>query len=115
MTNALVSESPVGELEAKELDVPPEPTDLRDEYRRLALESPGVWREVTAQGRWIAECLWPHWGPVLRQASVSRECLAAIASDYHLELWLWLMGERTWAHAASGLAGRVQRRVGTEP
>lgn len=114
MTNTLVDRVPVAGLNAKELSVPPEPTQLRDHYRRLALESPGVWREGAAQGRWISECLWSHWGAVLGQANVDRERLAAIASDYHLELWLWLMGERTWAHAASGLAGRVQRRVGTE-
>jgi hypothetical protein len=31
--------------------------------------------------------------------------------DYRRELWLWLAGERTWAHACSGLVGRVGRRL----
>lgn len=100
-----------GALDAKDLAVPPEPAQLRDQYRRLALESPVAWRQMATHGRWMAEVLWPHWTTVLTQAGVSRERLAAIASGYQLELWLWLMGERTWVHTASGLAGRVRRRA----
>lgn len=111
-TGAPVGRLPVpGVLGAKELVVPPEPVQPRDQYRRLALESPSAWRQMASQGTWMAEVLWPHWAMVLTRANVSRERLAAIASGYQLELWLWLMGERTWAYTASGLAGRVQRRA----
>lgn len=111
MTNALVDPAAVAGLDAKELGVAAEPVQLRAEYRRLALESPAGWRSMTADGSWVADALWPRWGPVLVDTNVSREKLAAVARGYQLELWLWLMGERTWAQAASGLAGRIQRRA----
>lgn len=38
--------------------------------------------------------------------------LAAICHGYERELWLWLVGERTWSHCVSGLLGRVARRSG---
>ncbi len=102
-------------LADKELVVPPEPTGERDRFHRVALESPSAWRQVAARGDWIADALWPHWGPVLTQADVSHRRLAEVAAGYQGELWLWLMGERTWAHTASGLAGRVQRRAVPQP
>ena len=37
--------------------------------------------------------------------------LQLIVAGYDRELWLWLLGERTWAQCADGLAGRVRRRL----
>ncbi len=102
-------------LATKELVVPPEPAEQRDRWRLIALDSPAAWRQMAADGRWIADALWPHWGLVLTQAGVSQGRLAEISAGYQLELWMWLMGERTWAHAGSGLAGRVQRRAVPQP
>jgi hypothetical protein len=38
-----------------------------------------------------------------------------IVTGYCRELWLWVMGERTWAQSAGGLLGRVQRRLPAPP
>jgi hypothetical protein len=42
---------------------------------------------------------------------MDRDRFGEIVAGYRRELWLWVMGERTWAQAAGGLLGRVQRRL----
>jgi len=42
---------------------------------------------------------------------MDRDRFQEIIIGYRRELWLWVMGERTWAQCASGLLGRVQRRL----
>ena len=34
-----------------------------------------------------------------------------LLGSYRRELWLWLMGERTWVQCCSGLIGRIERRL----
>ncbi len=34
----------------------------------------------------------------------------AVCRGYQRELWLWVVGERTWAQCVSGLSGRLERR-----
>lgn len=41
---------------------------------------------------------------------VSPPALSAVSHGYERELWLWLVGERTWAQCGSGLVGRLARR-----
>jgi hypothetical protein len=54
--------------------------------------------------------LWSRWSS-LPSSGIQREVFDRIVTDYRREIWLWLAGERTWAHACSGLVGRVNRRV----
>ncbi|HZD75052.1 MAG TPA: hypothetical protein VE776_14395 [Actinomycetota bacterium] len=95
-----------------ELALPEEPVALRAETRALVERSPAVGAALIDEGEWIAEPLWRCWGAALEQAGTSRAQLVRIAAGYRGELWLWVMGERTWAHCASGLGGRVLRRLG---
>ena len=44
-----------------------------------------------------------------RHPSVGVDIEAACRS-YDRELWLWLVGERTWEQCVSGLGGRLLRR-----
>ena len=95
-----------------ELLLPPEPEALRAETRALVGRSPAEGAALIDAGKWIAEPLWRSWGAELEAAGMPREQLVRIAGEYRLELWLWLMRERTWAQCASGLRGRVLRRIG---
>jgi len=98
-----------------DLAVPPEPLELRERTRALAARDPRRGRDRVAAGAWIAGPLWQAWGPELRRAGVDRAGLVGVARAYDRELWLWVMGERTWAQCAAGLAGRVRRRLPPRP
>jgi len=54
---------------------------------------------------------WTAWGRVLASAGADRSWLATVVGGYRRELWLWLVGERTWEQTCTGLAGRVTRRL----
>jgi hypothetical protein len=96
-----------------ELAVPPEPVRLRARTRALAEQAPAEALARVADGRWLAWPLWRLWGPELRRAGLARAAFGRIVAGYDRELWLWVMGERTWAQCAGGLAGRVRRRLPT--
>lgn len=93
-----------------DLALPPEPTALRARTRALAEQDPAGATALLGRGEWIADPLWRAWEPALERAGIGRERLVEIVVDYRRELWLWVMGERTWAQCAAGLAGRVGRR-----
>jgi hypothetical protein len=93
------------------LAVPPEPAGLRARTRALARRDPAAAAERLARGEWITRPLWRSWGPALERAGMGRALLRRIAADDRRELWLWVMGERTWAQCADGLLGRVRRRL----
>jgi hypothetical protein len=96
-----------------ELPLPAEPVGLRERTRALAERAPADGAALIGAGEWIADILWGDWGPLLEPAGMDRPTLATIAAGYHLELWLWVMGERPWSHCVSGLRGRVLRRLGS--
>lgn len=96
-------------VRAKDLAVPPEPVSERNRLRLVVQESPSAWAALA--GPWAVEALWCWWGGELSQSGMSLSGLAAVAGEYQSELRLWLMGERTWEHTASGLAGRLRRRA----
>jgi hypothetical protein len=96
---------------AVDLAVPPEPAGLRAWARALAESDPAAGRALVADGGWIAEPLWARWGSRLEAAGLDRAAFGRVVAGYSRELWLWVMGERTWAHCAGGLAGRVRRRL----
>ena len=93
-----------------ELPLPEEPVALRAETRALVQRSPAEGAALIDRGEWIIEPLWRSWGAALELAGMRRAELLQIAVGYRRELWLWVMGERTWAQCASGLRGRVGRR-----
>jgi hypothetical protein len=93
------------------LSVLEEPVELRRRTRALIEHDPVQGAALVDAGSWIADPLWAVWGPVLQPAGMDRDRLGEIVAGYRRELWLWVMGERTWAQAAGGLLGRVQRRL----
>jgi hypothetical protein len=70
--------------------------------------------EVIEKDDGLASWLWARWR-VLEGAGLDRGAFTAILSGYRREVWLWLMGERTWAQCCSGLIGRIDRRLAAPP
>jgi len=97
--------------QAHDLSVPEEPVALRRHTRALVEQDPEQGTAVVDAGSWIADPLWERWGPALEAAGMDRDRFGGIVTGYRRELWLWVMGERTWAQSAGGLLGRVQRRL----
>lgn len=82
-----------------------EPLDLRDGWwaaERAGTPPPDLVGAVTA-------VVWAAWCG--RLAGVDEAWLAAVTAGHRRELWLWLVGERTWEQALTSLAGRVGRRL----
>jgi hypothetical protein len=96
---------------AADLSLPEEPVALRQRTRALIEQDPGRGTAVVDAGSWIADPLWASWGPALELAGMDRARFDEIVAGYRRELWLWVMGERTWVQSAGGLLGRVQRRL----
>jgi hypothetical protein len=86
-----------------------EPVELRDRLRGLAASAPEKIRcrlvaevaQFAADGALLA-------GLEVRATELD---LNSVCKGYERELWLWLVGERTWTQCASGLEGRILRRV----
>jgi hypothetical protein len=95
----------------RDLSVPDEPSALRARIRALVEEDPGRGAALVDAGSWIADPLWASWGAALEPAGMDRQRFLEVVTGYRREMWLWVMGERTWAQSAGGLLGRVQRRL----
>jgi hypothetical protein len=95
----------------EDLSVPEEPAALRARVRALVEQDPGGGAALVDAGSFLADPLWAHWGPALEPAGMDRDRFLEVVTGYRRELWLWVMGERTWAQSAGGLLGRVQRRL----
>ena len=93
------------------LSLPEEPVELRRRTRALVEQDPDRGAAVVDAGAFLADPLWERWGAALEPAGMDRDRFAAVVADYRRELWLWVMGERTWAQSAGGLLGRVRRRL----
>jgi hypothetical protein len=94
-----------------DLPLPEEPVALRDRVRALVEREPERGAALIDGAAWIADPLWECWGPLLEAAGMSRARFLRVVAGYRRELWLWVMGERVWAHSAGGLLGRVRRRL----
>jgi hypothetical protein len=70
--------------------------------------------EVIEKEDGLAAWFWERWR-VLERAGMDRARFVSIVVGYRRELWLWIMGERTWTQCCSGLIGRVERRLPSEP
>lgn len=88
------------------LPVPPEP-------RRLRVSRGAGWQPGTPEknATSLTRSLWRSWQKELEQAGMDRRRFARTVMTYRSELWLWHVGERSWAHAVSGLIGRIERRL----
>lgn len=93
-----------------DLELPPEPSALRQEIRRDVLDGQD-WQQRFGDGLGVGELLWEGWGQPLEAAGVDRSTFESVVRAYRRELWFWVLGERTWAQAAAGLAGRLRRRA----
>jgi hypothetical protein len=93
------------------LSLPEEPVELRRRTRALVEEDPDRGAAVVDAGAFLADPLWERWGPALERAGMDRDRFAGVVAGHRRELWLWVMGERTWAQSAGGLLGRVRRRL----
>lgn len=91
------------------LHLPDEPTGRRDSWRRAVLDGVPL-REVAGGADGVATWLWARWS-VLAAAGVEADRFAELVVGYRRELWLWLIGDRTWVQCCAGLIGRVARRV----
>jgi hypothetical protein len=94
-----------------DLSLPEEPVALRQRTRALIEQDPERGAAVVDAGSWIADPLWERWGRALESAGLDRDRFDGIVAGYRRELWLWVMGERTWPQSVGGLLGRVQRRL----
>jgi hypothetical protein len=84
-----------------------EPVELRDRIRVLAAVAPAQARRVLVQE--VALLVGAvHSGFATPATGLDVEC---VCRGYERELWLWLVGERTWVQCASGLEGRLLRRL----
>lgn len=88
------------------LPVPPEPSELR--AARGAGWQVGSSEENASR---LARLLWQAWKQGLSANGVDRRRFGRLVMAYRSELWLWRVGERPWAHAVSGLIGRIERRL----
>jgi len=95
----------------KKLFLPPEPSSLKAETRALVERSPEEGMRLVDDAHFLADPLWEEWGTELIGAGMDYERFLQIARGYAGEIRLWVMGERPWEHCASGLAGRVLRRL----
>jgi hypothetical protein len=86
-----------------------EPVELRDRMRALAAADPG--RARSRLPREIAAITAERLEAEMTHAHGALFDLDDICIGYRRELWLWLCGERTWDQCASGLLGRLSRRV----
>jgi hypothetical protein len=93
------------------LAVPSEPAALRTLVRTALEESPTAILPLVVTGRWIADPLWEGWRDTLERRGMSRGQFDAVVAGYGQELRLWVVGERPWGQYASGIAGRVVRRL----
>jgi hypothetical protein len=94
------------------LELPDEPMDLKTGLRDALLDGQN-WRAGFSDDICIGLWIWSRWQPALEPENLSREEFVDVVVADQRELWLWLMGERTWIQFLAGLAGRVVRRLPT--
>ena len=94
--------------------VPPnEPAPLLASLRRLARERPETARQG-APGR-LAAALGEAWHVSLGRGGATVAELGRALGGAEREIWLWVMGNRTWAQLAEHLAGRAGRHLADGP
>jgi hypothetical protein len=102
--------SVVEPIEGLRLEHPDEPVEMRVALRDAILNG-SDWRDGFADDICVGVWLWERWRPALEPAGMDRERFVDVIVAYRREVWLWLVGERTWEQMIVGLAGRAGRRV----
>lgn len=93
-----------------ELPVPLEPVELRQQLRSELLG--GVeWEGRFGAELGVGDVLWSAWAEALTAAGLSRKRFGEGIRGYRRELWFWVLGDRMWDQAVTGLAGRLSRRL----
>lgn len=91
------------------LHMPDEPVRQAERWLQSVLDG-GSFDSVLTDQDGLTAWLWSRWRS-LSTAGLDEEALGRIVLDYRRELWLWLVGERTWTQCCSGLIGRITRRL----
>jgi hypothetical protein len=92
------------------LEIPTEPTEMREGLREILLAG-GDPREGFSNDICLAVWLWESWRSSLEPAGFDREAFVDVVVSYGREIWLWIIGERRWEPCIEGLLGRVERRL----
>ena len=90
-----------------QLHVPDEPIVMKAVWRDAVLDGADL-AEIVTGG--VAGWLWSRWR-ALESAGFTEAGFERLVGDYRREIWLWLVGDRTWEQCCSGLIGRIGRRV----
>jgi hypothetical protein len=91
------------------LHLPDEPVAHAARWQAAVLDGQAL-DDVLTEDDGVIPWLWTRWRSVA-SAGVSEGDFEQFVLAYRREIWLWLMGERTWAQCCSGLIGRITRRV----
>lgn len=92
------------------LHVPDEPSRLAEAWLASVLGGRALDDVLNDEQDGVTTWFWSRWR-TLDSAGLHEDELGRIVLGYKREVWLWLAGERTWAHCCSGLIGRVNRRL----
>lgn len=91
------------------LHLPEEPVAQRQRWRDAVLGGHHITTVIEGDDG-IGHWLWRRWR-VLGQHGMKEGDVVALCAAYRRELWLWMIGDRTWEQSCSGLIGRIERRV----
>jgi hypothetical protein len=91
------------------LVAPNEPALVLASLRRLARDDPSGARHLAPDR--LAAALGEAWHGSLGRVGASPADLRAVFAGANREIWLWVMGNRTWAQLVEHLAGRAERHV----
>jgi len=86
-----------------------EPAGLRAELAAIARDDPAAGPARVADR--FAAALGQRWADRMARDAPPPDALLAAVHGARREVWLWAMGERTWAHTVEALAGRLARRL----
>lgn len=81
---------------------------MRTELRALAALDPAHARSEAVNR--LSTALWSSWRPVLSAAGMTAPAFRNAIAGAALEIWLWVVGERTFDQLLDGLIGRTLRR-----
>jgi hypothetical protein len=99
----------VGATTWADLSVPDEPVAQRSAWR-AAIDDGRALSELVVAVDGPSAWLWDRLGSELGSVASSDE-FAAVVFGYRREVWLWLVGDRSWEQCFTGLAGRLRRRL----
>ena len=89
------------------LHAPDEPVVQAETWRAELNDGTPIGKVISDSGG-ITDWAWHRWRAI-EADGVSRDDLELVLQRSGRELWLWLMGERTWAQAIATVLGRLSR------